>query len=254
MLSLIAMIRFRQGFREEAKQLMKEARIHSSDPETLANAGDFYRNAGMPGDAFQSYKLIMFSVPEDTLTLKKMKASYASWNKGMQGWDAQLSELETYWKKEMRDKLNREIIKLKAPDFLASLVDLEGNPVSYERIRNKVLVLDFWATWCVPCMKEMPYVQNAYEKFRKRDDVLFMVINSGSNNTLQDAKGWKGNKTYGFPVFYNTDRSIGEKFGFNVIPATYIIDKSGLIRFKTIGFEGPVIQRKIESAVEMLLE
>ena len=253
-LSLIAMIRYKQGFREEAKQLMKEARNHSSDAETLANAGDFYHHAGMAEEAFQSYKQIMFSVPEDTLTLTKMKVSYASWKKGMQGWDAQISELQAHWKKEMRDKLNREIVKLKAPDFLASLVDLEGKPVSYERIRNKVLVLDFWATWCVPCMKEMPYVQNAYEKFRNREDVLFMVINSGSNNTLQDAKGWKGNKTYSFPVFYNTDRSIGEKFGFNVIPATYIIDKSGLIRFKTIGFEGPVIQRKIESAVEMLLE
>jgi thiol-disulfide isomerase/thioredoxin len=253
-LSLMAMIRFRQGFKDEAKQLMKDARSHSSDAETLANAGDFYQSVGMPEEAFQSYKLILISVPEDTLTLKKMKASYTSWKKGMQGWDAQLSELQAHWKKEMREKLNREIVKLKAPDFLASLVDLEGKPVSYEMTRNKVLVLDFWATWCVPCMKEMPYVQNAYEKFRNRDDVLFMVINSGSNNTLQDAKGWKGNKTYSFPVFYNTDRSIGEKFGFNVIPATYIIDKTGQIRFKTIGFEGPVIQRKIESAVEMLLE
>ena len=80
-----------------------------------------------------------------------------------------------------------------------------------------------------------------------------MIINSGSKNTLQDAQNWIGNKRYSFPVFYNTDREIGEKLGFNVIPATYVIDKKGNIRFKTIGFEGPVVQRKIEVSIDMLL-
>ena len=80
-----------------------------------------------------------------------------------------------------------------------------------------------------------------------------MIINSGSNNSLQDAQGWSGNKTYDFPVFYNKDRTIGTKFGFNVIPATYIFDRKGNIRFKIIGFEGAAIQRKVEVAIDMLL-
>jgi len=162
--------------------------------------------------------------------------------------------LNEHWKNEMISRLKKERVQLKAPDFLKDIVDMKGRPVPLELIKNKIVIIDFWATWCVPCMHEMPYVQKAFEKYANAPDVAFMVINSGSKNTLQDAQGWWGNKRYTFPVYYNTDVQIGEKFGFNFIPAVYIIDKNGNIRFKTIGFEGPSIQRKIESAIELLKE
>ena len=252
MMSLIALIRQKQGFEEEAGNIMEEALAISSDVETLSNAGEFYQSTGKHDKAFNSYKKIMLVVPEDTLSLAKMKANYQKMHQGLNGWDAEMKELNDHWKSEMLAELQKEIINVKAPEFLKAIVDLNGKPVSANLTKNKIIVVDFWATWCVPCMKEMPYVQNAYEKYKNNDDVLFMVINSGSNNSLQDAQGWWGNKRYSFPVFYNKDRTIGEKFGFNVIPATYIIDQKGNIRFKTIGFEGPVIQRKIEVAIDML--
>lgn len=252
MMSIIALIRNKQGFEEEAGNIMEEALAISSNVETLSNAGEFYQSTGKHEKAFNSYKKIMLVVPEDTLSLAKMKANYQKVHQGLNGWDAEMKELNDHWKNEMLAELKKEIINVKAPEFLKAIVDLNGKPVSANLIKNKIIVIDFWATWCVPCMKEMPYVQNAYEKYKNNDDVLFMVINSGSNNSLQDAQGWWGNKRYSFPVFYNKDRTIGEKFGFNVIPATYIIDQKGNIRFKTIGFEGPVIQRKIEVAIDML--
>ena len=81
-----------------------------------------------------------------------------------------------------------------------------------------------------------------------------MVINSGSKNSLADAQGWWGNEKYSFPVYYNNDPMIGDKLKFNVIPALYIIDQAGNIRFKTIGFEGPVIERKVIAAINLLRE
>jgi len=252
--ALIGLIRMQQGFPEEAQTHVEEALALSRDAETLLNSGDFYVKAGMPEKAFDAFKSIMLDTPEDTLALQKMKASYMAMNKSPEAWEKQLAELNAHWKKVMLARLQKEIINVPSPEFMNALVDLKGQPLSAELIKDKILVLDFWATWCVPCMHEMPYIQNAYEKYKDRDDVLFMVINSGSNNTLQDAQGWWGNKRYSFPVFYNKDRSIGEKFGFNLIPATYIIDKKGNVRFKTIGFEGPAIQRKIEVAIEMLQE
>ncbi len=252
MMSLIALIRNKQGFEEEAGNIMDEALAISADVETLSNAGAFYQSTEKHDKAFNSYKKIMLVVPEDTLSLAKMKSNFQQVHQGLNGWDAQMKELNDHWKSEMLAELKKEIINVKAPEFLKAIVDLNGKSVSANLTKNKIIVVDFWATWCVPCMKEMPYVQNAYEKYKNNDDVLFMVINSGSNNSLQDAQGWWGNKRYSFPVFYNKDRTIGEKFGFNVIPATYIIDQKGNIRFKTIGFEGPVIQRKIEVAIDML--
>src|SRR5690606_9639062 len=216
------------------------------------NAGEFYQSVGKNDKAFAAYKKIMLVVPEDTVSLAKMKNNFQQLYQGLQGWDAQMNELNEHWENEMLAVLKKEIINIKAPEFLKAIVDLNGKPVPANLIKNKIIVVDFWATWCVPCMKEMPYVQNAYDKYKNNDDVLFMIVNSGSNNSLQDAQGWWGNKRYSFPVFYNKDRTIGEKFGFNVIPATYIIDQKGNIRFKTIGFEGPVIQRKIEVAIDML--
>ncbi len=253
MKSLIALIRNKQGFEEEAGHIMEEALAISTDVETLSNAGEFYQSTGKHDKAFNAYKKIMLVVPEDTLSLAKMKANYHKVHQGLKGWDVEMKELNDHWKNEMLAELKKEIINVKAPEFLKAIVDLNGKAVSSNLTKNKIIVVDFWATWCVPCMKEMPYVQNAYEKYKNNDNVLFMVINSGSNNSLQDAQGWWGNKQYSFPVFYNKDRSIGEKFGFNVIPATYIIDQKGNIRFKTIGFEGPVIQRKIEVAIDMLM-
>ncbi|WP_315823162.1 TlpA disulfide reductase family protein [Paraflavitalea speifideaquila] len=116
-----------------------------------------------------------------------------------------------------------------------------------------MVIIDFWATWCVPCMQEMPYIQRLYEKYKDNPSVLFMIVNSGARNTLADAQGWNGNKKYSFPVFFNTDTEVGEKFKFNLIPATYVINKEGQIQFSNIGFEGPDVEMKLKLQIELLL-
>lgn len=251
-LSLLALIEMKSGHAASASELMKAALATNQDVETLANAGLFYDRMGEYEKAFASYKSIMLQVPEDTASLAKMKASYSLWKKGSGGWEVEWNDLNEKWKKDMTVQLQKEIMMVKPHDYIKGIVDLQGRPMTIESVKNKIVIIDFWATWCVPCMHEMPYVQKAYEKFANREDVAFMIVNSGAKNSLEDAKGWWGNKKYSFPVYYNTDEQIGEKFGFDFIPSVYIIDKSGNIRFKTIGFEGPSIQRKIEAAIELL--
>ena len=252
LLSLIALIKLQQG-KESASYLSNALKI-SSDNETLANAGEYYRKRGANKEAFEAYKQIMYQLPEDTTSFRKMEESYMAWNKTKEGLDAHVDALKEHWRVEMRTQLKKEILRIPSPDFAAALVDLNGQAVRKEALKNKIIVLDFWATWCVPCMHEMPYLQNAYESYRSDTNVVFMVINSGSKNTLQDAQGWWGNKRFSFPVYYNNDPMIGDKLKFNVIPATYIIDTAGDIRFKTIGFEGAVVERKIKAAIALLKE
>ena len=253
MKSVIALILNKQGFEQDAAANMAEALQLSEDPELLANAGKFYSETKQHDKAFAVYKKIMLQVPEDTVSLARMQDSYLNMGRSKDQWTGELDALNTHWKNEMLEELRKEIITEDAPDFVPALVDLSGKPVSKSILNNKVVVVNFWATWCVPCMKEMPYMQNAYTRYAGNKNVQFMVVNSGSNNSLDDARGWSGNKTYNFPVFYNKDRTIGTKFGFNVIPATYILDQEGKVRFEIIGFEGPVIQRKVEVAIDMLL-
>jgi len=252
LLSLLALIEQKRGHETAASEWMKSALQTSGDVATLSNAGAFYASIGLHDKAFEAYKNTMLLVPEDTVSLDKMKTQYSLWKNGLAGWKEQMAALNEHWKKELTARLQKEMIQQKAHDFLKGMVDLQGQPVAEDVIKNKIVIIDFWATWCVPCMQEMPYVQKAYEKYAAAPGVAFMIINSGAKNSLQDAQGWWGNKKYTFPVYYNTDEQIGDKLGFNFIPAVYILDKKGNIRFKTIGFEGPSIQRKIEAAIALL--
>ena len=250
--SLMALIKQKQGEKTEAGKLMEKALAASQDEETLANAGNFYQENKDFENAFNSFKKIATDHPEDTGAIAKMKTNYVDWKGNENGLENELQQLKDHWMEEMKIELQKEIVKISLPAFLNNIVDLKGNPVPANMLKNKIVVLDFWATWCVPCMHEMPYLQKAYENYKSDSNVVFMVINSGAKNELSDAQGWWGNKKFSFPVYYNTDREIGDKLGFNLIPATFIIDSNNNIRFKTVGFEGPVIERKIPAAIELL--
>jgi thiol-disulfide isomerase/thioredoxin len=252
--SLMALIKMKQGKEQEAKISIQRALSFSQDAETLSNAGNFYYLNHSYQNAFQSFRKIAAGHPEDSIALKNMKANYVAWKHTDAGLDKEMAKLNDHWKEEMKNELQRQMIQIPTPDFLSGIVDLKGNPVSSDFLKNKIVILDFWATWCVPCMHEMPYLQKIYDKYKNDTNVVFMIINSGAKNKLIDAQRWWGNKKFSFPVYYNHDRDIGEKLEFNLIPATFIIDAKNNIRFKTVGFEGPVIERKIPAAIELLKE
>jgi thiol-disulfide isomerase/thioredoxin len=103
-------------------------------------------------------------------------------------------------------------------------------------------------------MQEMPYFHKVFEKYRNNREVMFMVVNSGSNNTIEDARKWaKQNPQYQFPIYYNNDKNIGEKVGFNVIPTIAVIDQHGKLQFRTTGFEGEILQKKLAVEIAILL-
>ncbi|SHK82809.1 Thiol-disulfide isomerase or thioredoxin [Chitinophaga jiangningensis] len=165
----------------------------------------------------------------------------------------QLAMLDQFRKKILMEKILKQQVSKPAP-ALTSFVDMKGKAVSPDALKGKIIVIDFWATWCIPCMQEMPYLQQLYDQHKNNADIVFMITNSGAKNTLADAQGWSGNKKYSFPVYYNTDPEIGDKFKFNIIPASYLIDKKGNIRFVNIGFEGPEVLAKLQGQLDILLQ
>jgi thiol-disulfide isomerase/thioredoxin len=72
--------------------------------------------------------------------------------------------------------LAKELISQPAPAF--SLVDLEGNKVSLAELKGKVVILDFWATWCAPCKKSFPAMQKALDKYKADPNVRFLFIDT----------------------------------------------------------------------------
>jgi thiol-disulfide isomerase/thioredoxin len=252
-ISLQGLNYIKQGNRKRALELAKEAKEISSGREGLMNSAAIFAQIGFPQQAFDALWLLLLKNPTDTLVKNNAKLNFLKFNPSQEKFDQKLMELEQLEIAQLSAKMKTQLMRKPGPE-LSGLVDLEGRPVTPEMMSGKIVILDFWATWCVPCMQEMPYFQKVYEKYRDNPDVMFMVVNNGSNNTIDDARRWKlQNPQYTFPVYFNKDKDIGEKVGFALIPTIALIDKGGLMQFRTVGFEGEILQKKLAVEIEILL-
>ncbi|NLL69957.1 MAG: TlpA family protein disulfide reductase [Epulopiscium sp.] len=149
------------------------------------------------------------------------------------------------------EKMEEE--KIEAPDFTA--VDGEGNQVSLSDLKGKVVFLNFWGSWCPPCVAEMPHIQSMYEKYTKdREDVAFLAINDQTQpreKPIAEVKQWLEEKGYTFPVAYDTDSSITQKYSIRAFPTTFMIDKEGYV----YGYvPGGLTEEQMEEIIELTLD
>ena len=120
-----------------------------------------------------------------------------------------------------------------APDF--TVYDREGNAVNFSDFAGKPVVINFWATWCGYCVKEMPSFEKAYQEFG--DEVVFMMINvtDGFQETKEDAAEFIEEKGYTFPVYYDLDLSAARVYGASSLPATAFINSEGKLVHGQLG-------------------
>lgn len=118
----------------------------------------------------------------------------------------------------------------KAIDF--TIPDLNGRLVKLSDYRGKVVLLNFWATWCPPCQWEMPSMQQLYEKFRGRD---FEMLAIAGDDSIADVKKFITEKKYTFKALWEADRKTGKSYWIRSIPTTFIIDKRGVIVQRDFG-------------------
>ncbi len=111
------------------------------------------------------------------------------------------------------------------------LTNIDGNIVNLEQFRGKVIFLNLWATWCPPCIGEMPSIQSLYDEFKDNNNVVFLLISNQNNN---EVKEFIRKKEYTFPV-YTTQYKPPEVFETSSIPTTFLISKNGKIRIKETG-------------------
>ncbi|MCG3203724.1 MAG: Thiol-disulfide oxidoreductase ResA [Elusimicrobia bacterium] len=111
---------------------------------------------------------------------------------------------------------------VKAPDFQVS--DLKGQKITLESLRGKVVFLDFWATWCGPCVISMPEVEKLGEEFRNQDVVILSVSVDANPNSV---RRFLAERKVSNRVVMAGNSGIDEKYQVSGIPAFYIIDKKG---------------------------
>ncbi len=137
----------------------------------------------------------------------------------------------------------------KAPDF--SMADINGNTVRLSDLKGKVILVDFWASWCVPCKKSMPHI---IELYNNRTDSAFTVIAVNVDEERSKINDFANsiNVTFPFPVIFDKESKLPPLYNVEGMPTSIIIDKEGVIRFKETGFTSDV-KEKMDSMIKELL-
>ena len=148
-------------------------------------------------------------------------------------------------KARIRAKVEKMALDMPAPDF--EVKDMNGNTVSLASLKGKTVILDFWATWCQPCVASFPGMQKAVNHFKDDPDVVFMFIHTMEKkgaNAKEEAQTLLKERGYDFDVYLDLkDASIGkspvaDKFQIRAIPAKFVINKEGIIKFSNTGYVG----------------
>jgi thiol-disulfide isomerase/thioredoxin len=137
---------------------------------------------------------------------------------------------------------------LAAPDF--TLESLSGKRVSLKDFRGKVVFLNFWATWCVPCRDEMPAMETLHREFKDRGLAIVAV------NFREDKKAVRrffDELGLSFESLMDIDGEVGERYGAFSLPLTYLIDRQGRFVGKAVGIR-PWERADAKTFIRELLE
>lgn len=128
----------------------------------------------------------------------------------------------------------------KTPDFTCTT--LNGKTISIGELQGKVVLINFFATWCYPCVREMPYLQSeVFETVRTDDFFMIAIAREQQVNDVTEFKNTKG-KDFTFPMAVDTDSSIYNLFATQFIPRTFVIDKEGIVKWESGGLSKPQFQ------------
>ncbi|WOB06583.1 TlpA disulfide reductase family protein [Piscinibacter gummiphilus] len=119
-----------------------------------------------------------------------------------------------------------------APDF--TLKTLNGPNMRLQEQRGKVVLVNFWATWCGPCRKEMPHLNRIADKY-KSSGLVLMGVNIDED--VRNAAEVAGKLKVSFPVLLDTDKAVSKMYDLNSMPSTMVIDRSGKVRYVHRGYQ-----------------
>ena len=134
-----------------------------------------------------------------------------------------------------------------APDF--TLKSAGGTNTRLHEQRGKVVLVNFWATWCGPCRKEMPKLEAIYQQYRGSGFTLLGVnIDNDPGNAMKMVRKLKVT----FPILFDTDKKVSELYKVSAMPFTIIIDRDGKVRHVHKGYVSGV-ERKYSAEVKALI-
>jgi peroxiredoxin len=119
-----------------------------------------------------------------------------------------------------------------APSF--TLPSRSGDTVSLDSLKGKVVMLNFWASWCGPCRQEMPLLDQMHKRY---SSLGFTLLGVNVEANTQDAERWLSETPVSFPVLFDKDSKVSQLYNVNAMPSTVFIDRKGNVRYLHRGYK-----------------
>ena len=145
----------------------------------------------------------------------------------------------------LRQNLLADQLNIPMPEF--EIDGLDSTTITHEKFKDKILIVSFWATWCPPCRKELPHMNEVYHQYKEDEEVEIIVVSTDKDKFL--VPPFISENGFDFPVYYAD--GLNTAFGVKGIPTLFVIDKQGLIRYKKVGFsEGEEFEKIMSWYIE----
>jgi thiol-disulfide isomerase/thioredoxin len=146
-------------------------------------------------------------------------------------------------------KEEKKVVQVLAPDF--TLKTLEGQEITLSELKGKVVLLDFWATWCGPCRESIPHLVQLHKANKDKGfEVIGMSVDKGEADVVRNFV-----KSMDIPYsIIITPDEVARNYGVAGIPTTIFIDKEGMIQDKIVGFNSAIANRMAARVAELTLE
>ena len=164
---------------------------------------------------------------------KALADVYAKLGNDPAGFDAYLKAELDRRKEDRRERLVQSMLDQRVPAIVVD--DLAGGQINLGSLRGKVVLLNFFSSWCGACRGELPHVKTAYEAYRNDPDVAFLLV-SLDDDPKRLAR-YLAEMKFPFPVAHTTQKAAEEAFRVFDVPATFYVDRSGVVRYEARGGE-----------------
>ncbi|MBL8150867.1 MAG: redoxin domain-containing protein [Blastocatellia bacterium] len=232
----------RNSYTEAIKYLDIAAKL-GDYPSIYENLAEAYEKAGQGDKAVDALATAMITSGNSELASRReatLKAAYAKLHKSEEGFDKFIAE-----RKEALFR-DRALVqkKYEAPASDWTLPAIAGEQIKSTDFKGKVVVLNWWGSWCPPCQHELPHFQTLYEKYKDKG-VVFVGMNwerpgPAKEARIEKAKAFLTAKNLSFPVALDLDMAVGTDYSVQAFPTLFVIDKTGRIKYKITGYSDEV--------------